>query len=827
MVKNKGAKLESPNLAKQQLQPLGEIQGARGKTQEEAKMITDKIKNQSAVKAEIPFSVNLPFSAHVARNTVRNHSGDYLRVFRVEGIAHESADDEDINIWHEQLNLLLRNIASPNMAVWSSIVRRVEMSYPAGDFEPGFAFELDAKYRDRCVAGQKMLVNELYITLIYRPQSNKAERFLSKLENVSAKALREEQQSALEKLNEIEETVKQSLERYSPEVLGVYEHKGHLYSEMLEFFAFLVNGEWQRMPLPKGNLRRYIATSRPFFGSESLAFQTPDRTIYASILGIKEYPAITGPGMLDELLSQPYEFVLTQSFVFMSKQAAQRMFERQRDVMIQAGDLAEEQIEEIGQALNDLISNKFVVGDYHLTLMVLGETSKQLRENVGQARTVLSETGMVVAREDIANEAAFWAQLPGNFEFRTRPAPITSRNFSGLSAMHNYPTGKKERNHWGNAVALLKTASGAPFYFNFHRFDLGNTIITGPSGSGKTVAQGFLLSQLQKFNPTGVFFDKDEGAKIFVKAMRGRYQSLKTGQPTGWNPLQMEPTEANLSWMETWVRQLARRGNESLTTQDEKDINKAIKGVMMLPRELRRLTQLLSFLVPTDLEGIYYRLQRWCSGHALGWVFDNETDNLNFNAARLFGFDMTQLLENDEVRTSALFYLMYRMESVIDGRRFVCFMDEFWKLLLDDIFEDFAQNKLKVIRKQNGFLVFGTQSPKDTLQSPIAHTIIEQSPTQIFMPNPKAGYDDYVGGFHLSEREYQIVKTLPEGSRKFLVKQGHNSVVCELNLKGFGDELAVLSGTTANAELLDKIIDEVGDDPDVWLPIFQNRRVSA
>lgn len=790
-------------------------------------MISEKIKGRGSMKAELPFSVNIPFSAHIARDTIKNHTGDYLRVFKLEGIAHESADDDEINTWHEQLNLLLRNIASPHVAVWTTIVRRIESDYPGGDFAPGFAKDLDAAYRDRCVSGERLLVNELYITVLYRPVPSKAERLFSRMDSSDKKALQEQQQAAIEKLNELSEVLNKSLERYAPELLGVYDHNGHLYSEILEFFGFLVNGEWQRMPLPKGNLRRFIATSRPFFGSESLAFRTPTKTVYGAVLGIKEYPPITGPGMLDDLLEVPFEFVLTQSFVFRGKQQAQGMFQRQRDIMVNAGDLAQSQIEEIEDALDDLISNRFVVGDYHFTLQVLADDAKQLRENVGLARTVLSDTGMVIAREDIANEAAFWAQLPGNFEFRPRVAPVTSRNFAGFSAFHNYPTGKKDRNHWGDAVAVLKTASGAPYYFNFHRFDLGNTLITGPSGSGKTVAQAFLLSQLQKFQPFGVFFDKDEGAKIFIKAMRGNYQSLKTGIPTGWNPLQLEPTEANLSFLEMLIKQLAKKSNEPLTTQDERDIAKGLDGIMKLPKPLRRMTQFLQFLNPTDLNGIYYRLEKYTAGNSLGWLFDNETDNLDFTASSLFGFDMTELLDNDEIRTPALYYLMYSMESVIDGRRFVCFMDEFWKLLLDDIFEDFAQNKLKVIRKQNGFLVFGTQSPRDTLNSPIAHTIIEQCPTQIFMPNPKASYDDYVKGFHLSEREYQIVKTLPEGSRRFLVKQGHNSVVAELNLKGFNDELAVLSGTTANSELLDKIIAEHGDDPDVWLPIFQKRRLSA
>ena len=53
-------------------------------------MITDKLKTRSAIKAEIPFSVNVPLSAHVSRTTIKNHSGDYLRVFKLEGIATES-----------------------------------------------------------------------------------------------------------------------------------------------------------------------------------------------------------------------------------------------------------------------------------------------------------------------------------------------------------------------------------------------------------------------------------------------------------------------------------------------------------------------------------------------------------------------------------------------------------------------------------------------------------------------------------------------------------------------------------------------------------------
>ncbi|MEK8755436.1 VirB4 family type IV secretion/conjugal transfer ATPase, partial [Escherichia coli] len=100
--------------------------------------------------------------------------------------------------------------------------------------------------------------------------------------------------------------------------------------------------------------------------------------------------------------------------------------------------------------------------------------------------------------------------------------------------------------------------------------------------------------------------------------------------------------------------------------------------------------------------------------------------------------------------------------------------------------------------------------------------------TMVFMPNPKADWDDYVKGFKLTEREYQLIKTdMAPGSHQFLIKHGHNSVIAKLDLAGFSDELAVISGTADNVELLERIMQQVGDDPKVWLPEFHKQRVAA
>jgi type IV secretion system protein VirB4 len=186
----------------------------------------------------------------------------------------------------------------------------------------------------------------------------------------------------------------------------------------------------------------------------------------------------------------------------------------------------------------------------------------------------------------------------------------------------------------------------------------------------------------------------------------------------------------------------------------------------------------------------------------------------------MYGFDITDFLDHPDVRTPVMMYLLYRTEGMIDGRRFMYVFDEFWKPLQDPYFEDLAKNKQKTIRKQNGIFVFATQEPGDALESNIAKTLIQQCATYIFLANPKADYDDYTQGFKLTDAEFELVRGLGEFSRRFLIKQGENSALAELNLTGFDDELLILSGTPDHAELAAQIIGEVGENPTVWLPIF-------
>src|SRR3546814_20168942 len=112
-------------------------------------------------------------------------------------------------------------------------------------------------------------------------------------------------------------------------------------------------------------------------------------------------------------------------------------------------------------------------------------------------------------------------------------------------------------------------------------------------------------------------------------------------------------------------------------------------------------------------------------------------------------------------------------------------MDEFWKILDGSGgLKEFAKNKQKTIRKQNGLGIFATQSPEDALQSDISAALIEQTATLVLLPHPNASRADYVERLKLTDAEYPVVKSLDARSRFFLVKKGPASSVSQLNLRG-------------------------------------------
>jgi type IV secretion system protein VirB4 len=167
---------------------------------------------------ENPVADFIPYHVQIDDHTIKTRGGDYLQVIKLAGIAHESADCDDVTIWKEQLNGLLRNIASPQVCLWTTTVRRESTLFPAGQFDQPFDRELNDRYRAH-VTRDKMMVNDLYLSIIYRPTANKVLRLFSRVESSRA-VLRRQQLEAIDKLNDIVATALSALSRYGARLLS-------------------------------------------------------------------------------------------------------------------------------------------------------------------------------------------------------------------------------------------------------------------------------------------------------------------------------------------------------------------------------------------------------------------------------------------------------------------------------------------------------------------------------------------------------------------------------------------------------------------------------
>lgn len=810
------------------------------------KVVTEELGFASAISGERPMARHIPYLRHRSGTTIGLENGSLVSVIKLHGLFFQTEDQAELNMRSVVQNTMIRSLGSSRYSVWSTVVRRQVDARLDDRFENGFCEILNARYMEQ-LRNKRMFTNDLYLTVVRsRPAGVLGVGALVKdvVDRLRRPSSDQQSDEDVAEFDELIQRVVQDLAKYKARVLGItYRKEGERpssgsfqdteptsspYSEPCEFFnLILTGGVFRKMRLPRTGICNYVGTSRLHFGRRTVMAQgaTDEDARYGAMLSIKEYPPFTAPGILDGLLQVNHEFILSQSFTLADRPIAQeriRRLQRQLGASDEAGSSVENDID---YALNSLLNQEAVFGTHHLTLLCLSRDFAGLDRSISELGGCLTDMNINWLREDLNLEAAFWAQLPGNHAYIARKALLSSANFSGLSSMHNFAIGTAEDCHWKTPITILETTSQTPYWFNFHDRDIGHFLVTGPTGSGKTVVLTFLLAQAMRVVPCprAVFFDKDRGAEIFIRAMGGSYDVLTPGTPTGFNPLQLDNSGPNFDFLLRLIKiMLCSGGRSELAQEDEQILERALWRLMQEPRPERTLAHLATLLVGgsrANANDLHARLHSWIEGDK-AWLFNARQDVLSIGTSRVFGFDMTHILGNDDVRTPALMYIYHRLDELLNGDPVMFFMDEGWRLLMDETFSDFIVDKMKTIRKFNGIVGFGTQSASDIVRAKAAQTLIEQAATHIHFPNPRADEESYINRFGLTTREFSFIKKSAPEKRSFLIKHGNDSVVAKLDLSTMPDLIKVLSGRKTNIEECEELRRTLGDDPSLWLPRF-------
>ena len=408
-------------------------------------------------------------------------------------------------------------------------------------------------------------------------------------------------------------------------------------------------------------------------------------------------------------------------------------------------------------------------------------------------------------------------------------------NFCSFSALVGFPKGD-QKPHWDKPTVRFISEGLTAVDFSPHVRRVGTTIILGDTGYGKTSVIGLHDVMLeQNLVPRGgisIILDKDGSNELSVKARHGYYVKIVAGEDSGMVPLHgVSNTPQGRTFLLQFITGLIMDDGKGEPPADQTDrLKEGILFVMRLPQHLRSLLAVRQFLDFGD-GSTGSRLERWCRGGDLGWVFDGEKDLIRLDKG-VVGIDNTAILrpDMDRIRQPAAAYQFYRIREVIGhGVRSALYVDEGASYLPDNRFAGAFEEFVRELRKGNGMLWFVAHHPGDLFKHPAGKTMISLAARFILFPNSKADEREYREILKCSPGEFNAVISDMEvmGEGTFLVKQARGSYIARAPI--FDEAfIAVLSSDPLRAKLWHWIGQDLDtEDPDLIWPVYRTRYKEA
>ena len=812
------------------------------------------MESQQKEQLEVPVSRYFPITHLVTDDVFSTQTGCLGMVIELKGVCFDTCDNALIHSyrhsWHQALLGLNEDIALYVHGLRSAFSTQLE-----GKASAYFTQKVHEGY-NQSLSKVPTFSNRLYITLliqVHQPNNRGLLGYLSQL--LQSRQWIEKRHAIyhhqLSLLQLASQQLCAQLADFKPQVLK--QDSGQKGAQLLSFLASFINGPQpfqysaidDRGPLihgvddfniqsTAGYLGQYLPRYRLFFGNQIEFYCGHGPSYYATMLSVKDYGGISTPLMFDGLLSLGCELINTHAFLKARGLKMQHKINQQIIKLENSNDPALSQIDQLSLCKDRLASGDMSIGYHYHSLMLMHQDIDQLKNAVHQVVQMYADLSYVVIEENLGQEAAFWAQMPGNQKYMVRTSLVTSQNFVDFAPLHAYEQGDYGKNHLGQALSILKTPAKTPIYFNFHasgsgqKQDLtpGHTAIIGGNGSGKTVFMGFMDTQMDRYGGQSYFFDRDLGLKIYIKACDGLYHSLDPNQPGIFNPFSLDDTPGNRFFLKHWLSQLVCRTDEfepdaQVVAQLSSCVDYAYEVLVPADRQLSHIIKIL----PVDFSR-WPEMNRWVkdnpsaqSGY-LSFLFDNPTDEWTTDQVKC-GFDMSYLLnQSPTISHPVMMYIFYRIEQSLHGQRVSLYLDEGWMYLSHPYWAQKLKAWLPTLRKLNCHLVLATQSLQSILDSKLRAQFLDNCATCVFFPNPQADFSRHYQHLNVTKGEFDFIKNTPISSRYFLYKQAFKSAICHLDLSPLKEWLWVFSGHKSSVRLMEDIFEQHGPKAQNWLPMF-------
>jgi len=506
---------------------------------------------------------------------------------------------------------------------------------------------------------------------------------------------------------------------------------------------------------------------------------------YTRVLTLREEPSESRPLVLQQLLRIPATYHIVTEWRAVEASDAIHYIESMRThfhktksslSVSSGGDRLKDEtkvefVDDLNECLKEVQKRGNYFGKFSLTVVIYNRDRAKVEKAVSDFGKAFSNAGASLYSETYNQLSAFFSTCPGNSHFNFRQVYITNNNYADWSFLFTLHEGHRWNTFLNReALAIVETADGTPFYLNLHQRiqdgsggtsdDVAHTFLTGRTGSGKSFFTNFLTLALQKYDPRTFIFDLGGSYEKLTHLLGGSYLKIGAEKPDyKINPFSLEPTAPNIEFLFSLVQVLIA-GSEGYqtTTEDDRNIYQAIETLYVLDRDIRRLKTLAGTL-PRHLAD---RLHKWIEGGQYGHLFDNVEDTITL--ATLQCFDFQGMDEYPQLIQALLFYVLHRASAVIYDPAIrptlkIFILDEAWKFFTVPVIRNYLVKAAKTWRKHNGVLIMATQSPEDLRESNLL-PLLDSFPTKIFLANADADFGFYTEKFHLNPREVELIQTL-------------------------------------------------------------------
>jgi type IV secretion system protein VirB4 len=780
-------------------------------------------------KKPISLADHLPWAALVAPGIILNKDGSFSACIRFRGPDLESSTSEELMAVRARLNNMLKRLGT-GWCLHMEARRRIADPYPNSDIDNPFAWLVDQERRVLFDAAGSSFETDHVATLTWLPpqdDARRAETFLFENRVANTRDWRETLALFQREIGILVDLMADAL----PEARLMSD------GETLTYLHACISTKDHQVCVPE----------TPVFLDAQLADTSLEGGIapklgdqHLRVVGVRSFPAKTLPGLLDALGQLPFTYRWVARWIALDKAGAEtellrlrkRWFAKRKGI----GTLMREAItkedvplvdtdaaaktDECDGALEALGAEVCAFGWLTLTVTVMDANEGKAIDKARAIEASLNGQGFVAKTEDLNAVEAWLGSLPGEPYADVRRPMISTLNLCDLLPISAVWAGPTHDTHLNAPPLLIAETSGAtPFRLALHVGDVGHTMIVGPTGAGKSALLSFMALQWLRYPQAKViFFDKGRSARAVTHAAGGRWHSLGPNGAFALQPLARIDEVGERAWAAEWISETVAGAGVVITPKHREEIWAALGSLGEAPRTQRTLSIFSALCQARDISAA---LEPFTLKGPHGALLD--ADQAPANSSFFETFETEDLMATPSAVGPVLTALFHEIERSFDGSPTMLVLDEAWLFLGETGFAAKIREWLKTLRKKNVAVVFATQSLDDIIRSPIATTLIESCPTQIFLPNPRAlepASGDLYRLFGLNKRQLALL-AFAAPKRSYYIRQQRGRRMFDLRLSGAA--LAVCGASSPeDQKLIERVLAGLPPlaEPDAFVRAF-------